>query len=105
MPCKTIALTGISSDHYDEVQDAIVSIQNFHPDMKILVYDLGLKPCEIYHLSSLHNVEVISSPFKLHPNYVRHLQATHGEFLESMQFYKKGRLYFGWMQVYVCTGQ
>ena len=43
--------------------------------MKILVYDLGLKPCEVNHLSSLHNVEVITFPFKLYPEYVRHLQS------------------------------
>ena len=75
MACKTVALTGISSDHYDEVQDAIASVQNFHPDMKILVYDLGLKSCEVQHLNSLHNVKVITFPFQLYPEYVRHLQS------------------------------
>ena len=74
MACKTVALTGISSDHYDEVQDAIASVQNFHPDMKILVYDLGLKPCEVEHCNSLHNVEMISFPFEHFPPYVRHLK-------------------------------
>jgi hypothetical protein len=75
MACKTVALTGISSDHYREVHDAIASVQNFHPDMKILVYDLGLYQCEVKHLNSLHNVKVITFPFQLYPEYVRHLQS------------------------------
>ena len=74
MACKTVALTGISSDHYDEVQDAIASVQNFHPDMEIFMYDLGLKPCEVEHFNSLHNVKVIEFPFEHFPPYVRHLK-------------------------------
>ena len=75
MACKMVVLTGISSDHYDEVHDAIGSVQNFHPDVKILVYDLGLLPCQVKHLNSLHNVEVIAFPFKLYPDYVSHLRS------------------------------
>ena len=73
MACKTVALTAISSDHYREVQDAIASVQNFHPNMNILVYDLGLKFCELEHLRTLYNVKVVQFPFERYPPHVSSL--------------------------------
>ena len=70
MACKTVALTAVSSNHHSELQDAIASVQNFHPNMKIIVYNLGLHDCEVKHLNTMHNVEVVRFPFDQYPSHV-----------------------------------
>ena len=70
MACKTVALTAASSNHHSELQDAIASVQNFHPNMKIIVYNLGLLDCEVKHLNKMHNVEVARFPFDQYPSHV-----------------------------------
>jgi hypothetical protein len=73
MACKTVALSAVSSIYYNKLQDAIASVQNWHPSMRIIVYDLGLRKCEADHLSNLHNVEVIPFPFQQYPPHVRNI--------------------------------
>ena len=100
MACKTVALTGISSDHYDEVQDAIASVQNFHPDMKIIVYNVGLKPCEVEHLNRLRNVKVIRFPFERFPPHVRHLKSYAWKILATDAILQEHEIVF-WMDASV----
>ena len=66
MPSKTVALTGISSDNYDEIQDAIASAPNFHPETKYCCMTWAKRPVKfIISAAYTCNVEVISFPLYL----------------------------------------
>ena len=71
MACKMAIVTGISSDHYSEVQDGIASAQIFHPNTPIIVLDLGLEDKEVRQLNSLRHVKLVSFPFEKYPSHVK----------------------------------
>ena len=62
MACKAIVLTAASSNHWLQSLDAIASVQNVMPDMKIIMMDLGMSAEQVEQLQHLHNVEVRNSP-------------------------------------------
>ena len=70
MACKAIVLTATSSNHWLELLDAIASIRNVMPDMKIIVMDLGMSAEEAEQLQRLLNVEVRKFSFDSFPPHV-----------------------------------
>ena len=74
MACKAIVLTATSSNHWLESLDAIASVQNIMPDMKIIMMDLGMSAEQAEQLQRLRNVEVRKFPFDSFPPHVRRLE-------------------------------
>ena len=74
MACKAIVLTATSSNHWLESLDAIASVQNIMPDMKIIMMDLGMSAEQAEQLQRLLNVEVREFPFDSFPPHVRKLE-------------------------------
>ena len=74
MACKTVVLTAASSNHWKELLDAIASVQNIMPDMKIIVINLGVTIGQAEQLQRLHNVEVQEFPFDSFPPHVQRLE-------------------------------
>ena len=74
MACKAIVLTAASSNHWLESLDAIASVQNVMPDMKIIMMDLGMSAEQAEQLQRLRNVEVRKFPFDSFPPHVRKLE-------------------------------
>ena len=74
MACKMVIVTGISSNHYSEVQDLIASAQIFHPNTTIIVHNLGLEDEEVRQLTSLRNVKVVRFLFEDYPPHVKTLK-------------------------------
>ena len=74
MACKMVIMTGISSNHFSEVQDGIASAQTFHPNATIMVLNLGLEDEEVRQLTSLRNVKVVRFPFEEYPPHVKTLK-------------------------------
>ena len=73
MACKTVVLTATSLNHYWESLDAIASVQNMMPDVKIIVMDLGMWKSQRNQMQRLRNVEVVSFPFEAFPQHVKKL--------------------------------
>ena len=73
MACKTVVLTATSTNHYWESLDAIASVQNMMPDVKIIMMDLGMWKSQRNQIQRLRNVEVISFPFEAFPPHVKKL--------------------------------
>ena len=65
--CRLAVVTAISSNHFQEVQDMIRSMQVNVPKTKIYVYDLGLTEYQRKNLSDYCYVEVRIFPFKKYP--------------------------------------
>ena len=42
-----VFVTALSSDHFEEGSCAIYHVQEFYPDRKLLVYDIGLNETEV----------------------------------------------------------
>ena len=74
MACKAVVLTAASSNHWLESLDAIASVQNTMPDMKIVMMDLGMSADQVGQLQRLRNVEVRKFPFDSFPPHVRILE-------------------------------
>ena len=74
MACKAVVLTAASSNHWGESLDAIASVQNTMPDMKIVMMDLGMRTDQVGQLQRLRNVEVRKFPFDSFPPHVRRLK-------------------------------
>ena len=74
MACKAIVLTAASSNHWLQSLDAIASVQNVMPDMKIIMMDLGMSAEQVEQLQRLRNVQVRKFPFDSFPPYVRRLK-------------------------------
>ena len=74
MACKAIVLTAASSNHLLESLDAIASVQNVMPDMKIIVMNLGMRTEQAQQLQRLRNVEVRKFPFDSFPSHVKRLK-------------------------------
>ena len=73
LACKTVVLTATSISHYWESLDAIGSVQNMMPDMKIIVMDLGMWESQRNQIQRLRNVEIINFPFEAFPRHVMKL--------------------------------
>ena len=73
MACKAVLLTAASENHWQESQDAIASVQNLMPDMKIIMMDLGLSAEHVEKLQQMRNVEVRKFPFDSYPPHVKRL--------------------------------
>ena len=74
MACKAVVLTGASSNHWLESLDAIASVQNMMPDMKIIMMDIGLSAEQVEQLQRVRNVEVRKFPFDSFPPHVKKLE-------------------------------
>ena len=74
MACKAVVLTATSLSHWLESLDAIASVQNLMPDMKIVMMDIGMSAEQAEQLQQLHNVEVRKFPFDSFPPHVKRLK-------------------------------
>ena len=74
MACKAVVLTATSSNHWLKSLDAIASVQNLMPDMKIIMMDLGMSTEQAAQLQRARNVEVRKFPFDSFPPHVRRLE-------------------------------
>ena len=74
MACKAVVLTATSSNHWLESLDALASVQNMMPDIKIIMMDLGMDAAQVEQLKRLVNVEVRKFPFDSFPPHVRRLE-------------------------------
>ena len=72
--CRLVVVTALSSNHFDEAQDMVASMQTFLPQTKIIVYDLGLTTKEKSEFSKLCNVEVRQFAFERYPTHVSSLR-------------------------------
>lgn len=61
------------SNHFNEAQDMIASVQYFYPDINIIVYDLGLEKGQTENLTASCNVNVEAFPFEKYPEFVKRL--------------------------------
>ena len=71
--CKIAVVKAISSNHFDEAQDGIASIQQFYPAVNIIVYNLGVTKEQVKNLTTSCNVHVYDFPYKHYPPHVRRL--------------------------------
>ena len=72
--CKLVVVTAISSNHYNEVQDMIASVQKFLPSTKLIVYDLGLSAEENEKVQQHCNIEVRPFVFEKYPPHTKNLE-------------------------------
>ena len=72
--CKLVVVTAISSNHYEEAQDMIASVQKFLPSTKLILYDLGLSAAQKGKLQRYCNVEVRPFRFEKYPPHTKNLQ-------------------------------
>ena len=72
--CKLVVVTAISSNHYNEAQDMIASVQKFLPSTKLILYDLGLSAEQKGKLHQYCNVEVRPFVFEKYPAHTRRLK-------------------------------
>lgn len=63
-----------SSNHFQEAQDMIGSIQSNLPHTLIIIYNLGLNVSEKTRLTTYCNVQVRTFNFSKYPPYVKHLK-------------------------------
>lgn len=71
--CKIAVVGAFSSNHFNEAQDMIASVQYFYPNIKIIVYDLGLEKGQAENLTASCNVHVEAFPFEKYPEFVKRL--------------------------------
>ena len=71
--CRLAVVTAISSNHFNEAQDLIRSVQINVPKTKIYVYDLGLTESQRRTLSDYCFVKVRTFPFNKYPPHIRNL--------------------------------
>ena len=72
--CKLVVVTAISSNHYEEAQGMIASIQKFLPSTKLIVYNLGLSAEQKRKVHQYCNVEVRPFRFEKYPPHTKNLQ-------------------------------
>ena len=72
--CKLVVVTAISSNHYEEAQDMIASVQKFLPSTKLIVYDLGLSAEEKEKVQQYRNIEVRPFVFEKYPPHTKNLE-------------------------------
>ena len=72
--CKLVVVTAISTNHYEEAQDMIASVQKYVPNTKLIVYDLGLAAQHTRQLNQYCNTEVRPFVFRKYPPHTKNLQ-------------------------------
>ena len=73
MYCRMVAVTAVSSNHFQEFKSFVGSVQKFLPSVKILVYDLGLSDHDRSQIASYCNVKIRSFKFDKYPAHVSDL--------------------------------
>lgn len=73
MNCEIAVVSAISSNHFNEAQDMIASVQHFYPNLNIIIYNLGLEEKEVENLTTSCNVHVEAFPFGMYPEFVKKL--------------------------------
>lgn len=74
MLCKLIFVTAFSSNHFKESLDYFASVHITLPQVKVIVYDLGLTAAEIHSVKSYCNVqEVRKFKFDKYPKHTKNL--------------------------------
>ena len=68
-----VVVSALSSNHYEEAQDMIGSVQHFLPDTQLVIYDLGLSKMQRDDVIHLCNVEVRDFNFDKYPPHFRRL--------------------------------
>ena len=71
--CKLVVVTAISSNHYEEAQGMIASVQKFLPTTKLILYDLGLSAAQKGKLQRYCNVEVRPFRYEKYPPHTKNL--------------------------------
>ena len=72
--CRMVAVTSLSSNHFNEARDYFGSLQLYYPRTKIVVYDLGLSEDERRTLKTYCNVaEIRPFRYEKYPAHVRSL--------------------------------
>ena len=72
--CRLVVVTGFSSNHFEEAQDMIASVQHHLPNTRLIVYDLGLTTEERDLVESYCNVEYRKFNFNHYPNHAKDLK-------------------------------
>ena len=72
--CKLVVVTAISSNHYNEAQDMVASVQKYLPNTKLIVYDLGLEAQHTRQLNQYCNIEVRPFVFGKYPPHTKNLR-------------------------------
>ena len=73
MYCRLVIVTGFSSNHFQEAQAMIASVQEHLPNTKLIVYNLGLNNEEISLVKKYCNVELRRFNFSQYPKHVSNL--------------------------------
>ena len=72
--CKLVVVSSMSSNHFSEATDMILSVQRKMPNTRIIMYSLGLTNNEMSLLKSYCNVELRVFDFSKYPNLQRNLR-------------------------------
>ena len=70
---RLVIATGFSSNHYDEALNMIASVQTVMPEVKLIVYDLGMTSQHRATVLRMCGVELRSFDFAKYPQHVRDL--------------------------------
>lgn len=68
-----VAVTGVSSNHFEEFKVNIQQFPKHFPGKKVIFYDLGLDDAQANHVRSLHFVTFRKFSFDSYPPHVRNL--------------------------------
>ena len=71
--CKIAVVKAFSSNHFNEAQDGIASIQHHYPAINIIIYNLGLTKQQVKNLTTSCNVHVYDLQYNRYPAHVRSL--------------------------------
>lgn len=84
--CKLVVVSSISSNHYSEAKNMIISVQRHMPHTRLILYSLGLTRKESAQLSSYRNLELRVLDFNKYP---------------SLAYSRKNLRAYGWKPVVV----
>ena len=70
---RLVIATGFSSNHYDEALNMIASVQKMMPEVKLIVYDLGMTSQQRATVLQMCGVELRTFNFTKYPQHVRDL--------------------------------
>ena len=71
--CRLVVVSAFSSNHFNEAQDMIASIQHNLPHTKLIIYDLGLSVSQKHTIQSYCNVEYRIFNLNCYPSHTRDL--------------------------------
>ena len=70
---EIVAVTGSSSNHFDEHKGHIESFRSYYPGVKLIFYDLGLTASEVKQVLEQAGIEYRKFDFTRYPAHVRNL--------------------------------